>query len=108
MAEWSIAFDCKSNDLRSTKVRILPGAQNIKKFPTLRGIFLYVKQLAKKSLFLYSMGTMSQDHLIKLSNKETGEIIFTRKNKKQNPNKLEFKKFSKKLRKHVVFKEAKK
>lgn len=55
------------------------------------------------------MRTMSkQDHLIKLFSKGTKEIIFTFKNKKQNPEKLELKKFSKKLRKHVVFKEGKK
>ena len=28
MAEWSIASDCKSDGLRPTQVRILPGAQN--------------------------------------------------------------------------------
>ncbi|MEI6400214.1 MAG: 50S ribosomal protein L33 [bacterium] len=49
-----------------------------------------------------------QDHLIKLTNKTSKEIIYTFKNKKQNPEKLEMKKYSKKLRKHVVFKEAKK
>ncbi len=51
---------------------------------------------------------MSQDNLIKLKNTKTGEIIYTNKNKKQNPEKLELKKFSKKLRKRVVFKETKK
>ena len=43
-----------------------------------------------------------------MMSKSSGEILFTFKNKKQNPEKLELKKFSKKLRKHVVFKEAKK
>lgn len=51
---------------------------------------------------------MSQDQLIKLKNAETGEIYFTRKNKKLVERKIELKKFSKKLRKHVIFKEAKK
>lgn len=53
---------------------------------------------------------MSQENLIKLRNKDTGEVLFTRKNKKgENAGKkLELKKFSKKARKHVVFKEAKK
>lgn len=51
---------------------------------------------------------MSQDQLIKLKNAETGEIYFTRKNKKLVERKLEFKKYSKALRKRVVFKEAKK
>ena len=51
---------------------------------------------------------MSQDRIIKLQNKDTKEIIYTFKNKKAVPRKLELKKYSKKLRKHVVFKEAKK
>jgi ribosomal protein L33 len=52
---------------------------------------------------------MSQDFLIKLVNKETGEIYWSRKNKKKLADKkIELKKYSKKLRKRVVFKEAKK
>lgn len=51
---------------------------------------------------------MSQDRLIKLQNKETKEIYFTRKNKKTVTKKIELKKYSKKLRKRVVFKEIKK
>lgn len=52
---------------------------------------------------------MSQDNLIKLKNAKTGEVVFTRKNKKKLAAvKIELKKFSKKLRKHVVFKEVKK
>lgn len=51
---------------------------------------------------------MSQDSLIILKHKATGEVYFTRKNKKKVEKKLELKKYSKKLRKHVVFKEAKK
>ena len=51
---------------------------------------------------------MSQDNLIILRNKETGESKYTRKNKKGVQRKIELKKYSKKLRKHVVFKEAKK
>lgn len=38
----------------------------------------------------------------------TGEVYYTRKNKKLVTRKVELKKFSKKLRKHVIFKEAKK
>jgi ribosomal protein L33 len=49
-----------------------------------------------------------KDKLVKLVNKDSGETIFTRKNKKQVQRKLEMKKFSKKLQKRVVFKEAKK
>lgn len=56
----------------------------------------------------YSNPTMSQIQLIQLKNKETGEIYMTRKNKKKVERKIELKKFSKKLRKHVTFKEAKK
>lgn len=51
---------------------------------------------------------MSQDNLIILKNKETGEVYHSRKNKKGVQRKVELKKYSKKLRKHVVFKESKK
>jgi len=51
---------------------------------------------------------MSQDSLIQLRNKETGEVYWTRKNKKKVERKIELKKYSAKLRKHVTFKEAKK
>ena len=51
---------------------------------------------------------MSQDNLIIIKNKETGEVYWTRKNKKGVPRKIELKKYSKKLRKHVAFKEVKK
>jgi large subunit ribosomal protein L33 len=51
---------------------------------------------------------MSQDHLIVIKNKETGETYWTRKNRKSVERKLEYKKYSAKLRKHVTFKEAKK
>lgn len=49
-----------------------------------------------------------KDKLVKLANKDTGEMLIVHKNKKKVPGKLELKKYSKKLRKHVVFKEAKK
>lgn len=51
---------------------------------------------------------MSQDRLIKLVNKETGQTIYSKKNKKTTTDKLKLKKYSKKLRKHVVFAEGKK
>jgi len=51
---------------------------------------------------------MSQDKLIKIQNKETKEVYWTRKNKKGVERKIELKKYSPKLRKHVVFKEIKK
>ena len=51
---------------------------------------------------------MSQDQLIQLRNKSTGEVYWTRKNRKKVERKIELKKYSKKLRKHVAFKESKK
>jgi large subunit ribosomal protein L33 len=51
---------------------------------------------------------MSQDQLIQLKHAATGEVYWTRKNKKLVTKKVELKKYSKKLRKHVTFKEAKK
>ncbi len=54
------------------------------------------------------MATMSQDHLMFLRNKETGEVYISRKNKKKVEKKIELKKYSSSLRKHVTFKEAKK
>lgn len=51
---------------------------------------------------------MAQDRLIMLKNKASGEIIYTRKNKKQVERKIKLKKYSKKLRKRVEFTEAKK
>lgn len=51
---------------------------------------------------------MSQDQLIQLKNKETGEVRWTRKNKKLVERKIELKKYSPKKRKRVVFKEVKK
>lgn len=56
----------------------------------------------------YTLETMSQLHLAKIKCAETGEIRWTRKNKKQVERKLEFKKYSPKLRKVVTFKEVKK
>lgn len=51
---------------------------------------------------------MSQDKLIPLRNKESGEVYWTRKNKRKVERKIELKKYSKKLRKRVTFKETKK
>jgi len=51
---------------------------------------------------------MSQDSLIILKNKQTGEVYYTRKNKKKVERKIELKKYSKLLRKRVTFKETKK
>jgi large subunit ribosomal protein L33 len=49
-----------------------------------------------------------QDQLIQIKNKTTGEVYWTRKNKKLVERKIELKKYSPLLRKHVVFKETKK
>ena len=51
---------------------------------------------------------MSQEQLIRLVHKDTGEVYWTRKNKRKVERKIELKKYSKKLPKRVVFKEAKK
>ncbi len=51
---------------------------------------------------------MSQDRLIRLRNKKTGEVVFTTKNKKLVTAKIKLIKYSKKLRKRVLFEEAKK
>lgn len=51
---------------------------------------------------------MSQDNLIILRNKATGQVYYTRKNKRKVERKIELKKFDKVLRKRVVFKESKK
>ncbi len=52
---------------------------------------------------------MSQDNLVRLVNKDSGEVYWSTKNRKKLAGiKLEFKKYSKKLRKVVTFKESKK
>lgn len=53
---------------------------------------------------------MSQDNLITLYSKEANEHVTTRINKKKfaNADKLELKKYSKKLQKRVVFAQTKK
>lgn len=51
----------------------------------------------------------SQDNLVKLVNKDTKEVYWSSKNRKKLADvKLELKKYSKKLRKVVTFKESKK
>lgn len=44
---------------------------------------------------------------IKLKSSESPECIWTYKNKRNTPDRLEIKKFDKRVRKHVMFKEAK-
>lgn len=64
--------------------------------------------VARGGLICYIFWAMSQDQLIVLKHAATGEVYWTRKNKKKVARKIELKKYSKALRKHVVFKEAKK
>jgi len=45
--------------------------------------------------------------IIKLKSTESDDMYWTTKNKKKTTNRLELKKFDKKLRRHVIFKEAK-
>lgn len=45
--------------------------------------------------------------VIKLKSTESTEVYWTTKNKKKTTGRLELKKFDKKLRRHVIFKEAK-
>lgn len=44
---------------------------------------------------------------IKLKSTESTDVYWTTKNKKTTTGRLELKKFDKKLRRHVIFKEAK-
>jgi large subunit ribosomal protein L33 len=44
---------------------------------------------------------------IKLKSTESDDIRYTTKNKTRTPGRLELKKFDKKLRRHVIFKESK-
>ncbi len=44
---------------------------------------------------------------IKLKSEESSEYYYTTKNKKTKPERMTIKKFDKKLRKHVLFKETK-
>ena len=62
-----------------------------------------------KQVFSAIIFAMSQDNLIILRNKETGEAYYSKKNKKKLANaKLKLMKFSKKLKKRVEFVESKK
>jgi len=45
--------------------------------------------------------------VVKLKSTESKECYWTTKNKKNSQERLELKKYDKKLRKHVIFKEAK-
>ena len=73
----------------------------------------YAAYLAYFCSIGYSMATlfytyMSQDRLIQIKNKETGETYWTRKNKKLVTRKIGLQKYDPKKRKHIVFKETKK
>ncbi len=71
------------------------------------GRWVAAKRLPKIAPYAINM-PMSQDRLIQLKNKETGEVYWSRKNKKKVEKKIELRKYSKTLRKHITFKEAKK
>lgn len=45
--------------------------------------------------------------IIKLKSSESTEVYWTTKNKKKTTGRLELKKYDSKLRRHVIFKEAK-
>ncbi len=45
--------------------------------------------------------------VIKLKSTESKEVVWTMKNKRNTPDRLELKKYDKSLRRHVIFKEAK-
>lgn len=64
-------------------------------------ICIIIRQSLKKTY-------MSQDKLIKMKSADGKLIIYTQKNKKQNPDKLVRRKYSKVTRKHEVFSETKK
>ncbi len=53
-----------------------------------------------------SMASKNRE-IIKLKSTESAEILWTTKNKRKTPARLELKKYDKRLRKHVIFKEAK-
>lgn len=64
--------------------------------------------LIQKQGILLVQTFMSQIQLIQIKNKETGETYWTRKNKRKVERKIELKKYSKALKKHITFKEVKK
>ncbi|MDN3507875.1 MAG: 50S ribosomal protein L33 [Simkaniaceae bacterium] len=45
--------------------------------------------------------------IIKLKSTESNEVIWTMKNKRNTPDRLEINKYDRSLRRHVAFKEAK-
>ena len=52
---------------------------------------------------------MAQDKVIKMKCSETGDIHYvTQKNRKQNPDALQLKKYNPRIRKHTLYKETKK
>ena len=51
---------------------------------------------------------MAQDKLIKLKCTTTGDIIWSRKNRKNTKDPIELKKFNKRLKQRTIYKESKK
>ena len=50
---------------------------------------------------------MSQDNLVKLVNKDTGTVLYSKKNKKKLRERLTLRKFDPAIRVHAEFKETK-
>ncbi len=53
------------------------------------------------------MAKKSARETIKLKSTQSTEVYWTRKNKRNTPDRMELKKYDKKLKQHVIFKEAK-
>lgn len=67
-----------------------------------------VNMLRNLSFFLKDSYMASKNReIIKLKSSESSEMYWTVKNRKKTTGRLELKKYDKKMRKHVIFKEAK-
>ncbi len=84
-----------------------PGEKSFHQAIIVRPLALFYKVGYSIATYLF-IPMAKQIQLIQLKNKETGEVYWSRKNKKKVERKIELKKYSAKLRKHVTFKEAKK
>lgn len=56
---------------------------------------------------IWSYKMASARETVKLKSEESDEFYSTTKNKRTNPERLAIKKYDKKLRRHVIFKESK-
>ena len=55
----------------------------------------------------YFMAKKSAREKVKMKSTESSEVYWTMKNKRNTPDRMELKKYDRKLKRHVVFKEAK-